>query len=219
MYSGILTSLPPTVSTFNFLFSWYIIFGTGAAVVVISLLVVFMVRYRHKKGQGPPPVHKTEGWKIVLVTVLISLTVLTAAEYQTFAAFGNIEIPSQCSQVPSPCVTIHLVAFQWGWNFTYPDGKFAVSTQNQPLTVPAGKIVIVNITSKDVFHSFGIPMLAVKEDAIPGKVNQLWFLIPDVGTYNDAIRCYELCGVGHAFMVANLTVIDAGSWKMLYGGP
>lgn len=211
--------VPPTVSTFDYLFNWYLIFGVGASVIVIALLAFFMIRYRHRGEQGPPPVHKTEGWKIVLVTVLISMTVLTAAEYQTFASFSNIVIPSQCKAVPTPCVTIHLAGFQWGWNFTYPNGKFAVSTQNQPLTVPAGKIVILNITSKDVFHSFGIPMLAVKEDAIPGKVNQLWFMVSDTGVYKDAIRCYELCGVGHAFMLANLTAIDSATWQSQYGAP
>ncbi|MDA4123835.1 MAG: cytochrome c oxidase subunit II [Thaumarchaeota archaeon] len=218
MYSGILSSLPSTVATYDFLFNWYLFFGVGAAVVVISLLVFFMYRYRYRGESGPPPVHKTEGWKIVLVTVLISISVLTAAEYQTFASFGNIEMPSQCSAIPDPCVTIRLSAFQWGWNFTYPDGKFAVSTQNQPLTVPAGTIVIMNITSKDVFHSFGIPMLDVKEDAVPGKVNQLWFMASNTGFYTDAIRCFELCGVGHAFMLGNVSVIDAATWQTQFGG-
>ncbi len=217
MYSGILSSLPSTVATYDFLFNWYLFFGVGAAVVVISLLAFFMIKYRYRGEKGPPPVHKTEGWKIVLVTVLISVSVLTAAEYQTFASFGNIEIPSECSTVPSSCVTIHLTAFQWGWNFTYPNGKFAVSTQNQPLTVPAGKIIIINITSRDVFHSFGIPMLDVKEDAVPGKVNQLWFMATNTGFFTDAIRCFELCGVGHAFMLGNFSVIDAASWQTQFG--
>ncbi len=217
MYSGILSSPPPTTATYDFLFNLYLVFGAGAAVIVISLLAYFMIRYRYRGEKGPLPPHKTEGWKIVLVTVLISISFLSAAEYQTFASFSNIEIPSQCTAVPSPCVTIGLRAFQWGWNFTYPNGKFAVSTQNQPLTVPLGKIVILNITSKDVFHSFGIPMLDVKEDAIPGKVNQLWFETTGMGFYKDAIRCFELCGVGHAYMLGNLSVIDASAWQAQYG--
>ena len=217
MLSGLPLTAPPTVSTFDSLLNWYLFFGIGAAIVVISMVLIFSVKYRYRGEQGPPPKHKTEGWKIVLVTVLISVSILTAAEYQTSASFSNIEIPSQCSQVPNPCVTIHVLGFQWGWNFTYPNGKFAVSTANQPLTIPVNTIVVMNITSKDVFHTFGITMFAVKEDAIPGRTNQLWFEATTLGTYPLAIRCFELCGVGHAFMDANLTVIDDATWQTSFG--
>ncbi len=234
MHSGIL-SAPPTTATFDSLLNWYLLFGFGAAIIVIALLAVFMVRYRYRGETEPLPAHKTEGWKIILVTILISLTVLTTAEYQTFASFNNIEIPSNATcmaNTGSPCVTIHLRTFQWGWNFTYPNGKFTLNN----LTVPAGRDVIINITSKDVFHSFGIDMLAVKEDSIPGKTNQLWFSVPTVrvtppaevklacnsaGTsclYVNAIRCFELCGVGHALMWANFTVVSQSTWSAWTGG-
>jgi cytochrome c oxidase subunit 2 len=205
MLTGLLSTTPPTTATYDFLYNWYLFFGMGAAIVVISLLAFFMVRYRARGQTGPAPHHKTEGWKIVLVTVLISVTILAAAEYQTFASFSNIEIPNDPG-----AVHIQVLAFQWGWNFTYPNGRFTLNN----LTVPAGETVILNITSRDVFHSFGIPFLAVKEDAIPGKVNQLWFEIP-AGTQIpvDPIRCYELCGVGHAFMMANITLVSQSTWN------
>jgi len=210
MHTGLLSALPPTTATFDFLFNWYLFFGLGAAVVVISLLAFFMVRYRSRGKSDPPLHHKTEGWKIVLVTAMISLTILSVAEYQTFASFSNIEIPNDPN-----AVHINVVAFQWGWNFTYPNGKYMLNN----LTVPEGRTVILNITSRDVFHSFGIPFLAEKEDAIPGRVNQLWFEVP-AGTQVpiDAIRCYELCGVGHAFMMANLTVVSQTAWNKWVGG-
>jgi cytochrome c oxidase subunit 2 len=230
MYSGLPFVVPPTISTYDNLLNIYLLFGVGAGVVVTALLAIFMVRYRAKGKDGPPVEHKTEGWKIVLVTVLISITILSTAEYATFASFGNIEIPSQCSQVPSPCINIGVEAFQWGWNFNYTNGKVLLNN----LTVPAGSIVILTIRSKDVFHSFSIEMLAVKEDAIPGKTNQLWFEVPSVQfasgnvkavcntsvsscVYQDAIRCFELCGVGHAFMDANLNVTDAQTWNAFIG--
>jgi cytochrome c oxidase subunit II len=240
MLSGLL-AVPPTTGTFDSLLNLYLIFGIGAAVIVISLLAFFMYRYRYRGQKSPMPEHKVEGWKIVLVTVLISISVLTTAEYSTFASFNNIVIPNDAScvkQTNYPCVYIGVRAFQWGWNFTYPDGKFYLSTEGQSLTVPAGRIVVLNITSKDVFHSMGITMLAEKEDAIPGKTNQMWFMVPspkvsttpDVAavdcnssgascTYVDAIRCFELCGVGHATMWGNLTVVDLPTWNAFVGGP
>jgi len=235
MYSGILT-VPPTTGTFDSLLNWYLAFGAGAAIITITLLTVFMIRYRYRGEKTPMPKHKTEGWKIVLVTVLISLTVLTTAEYQTFASFSNSEIPTNTTCIQKtglPCVEINLLAFQWGWNFTYPNGKYELNN----LTVPAGRYVVINITSKDVFHSLGIDMLAEKEDAIPGKVNQMWFSVPSVsvsappevlvqcnsaGTsclYINAIKCFELCGVGHARMWANFTVVSQATWNAWNGGP
>ena len=201
--------VPPTRATYDFLFNWYLFFGTGAAIIVISLLAYFMIRYRSRGESGPAPEHKVEGWKIVLVTVLISISVLAAAQYQTFAAFSNIEVPNDPN-----AVRIQVRGFQWGWNFTYPNGDYRVGN----LTVPAGRTVILDITSRDVFHAFGISSLAVKEDAIPGKVNHLWFMVPEPGFHENAIRCFELCGVGHVFMVADLTVVSQASWDAWMGG-
>jgi cytochrome c oxidase subunit II len=248
MYSGTL-AVPPTTSTFNSLLDWYLTFGIGAAVIVISLLVFFMIRYRDRGQKTPMPEHKVEGWKVVLITVLISVSVLTAAEYQTFASFGNIEIPDSATcmqQTNYPCVQVCVEAFQWGWNYTYPkagmtcdqsyySGLYSGKPGN--LTVPVGWYVVLNISSRDVFHSMGITMLAEKEDAVPGRVNQMWFSVPtekvgttpDVAavtcnsagtscTYVDAIRCFELCGIGHATMWANLTVVSQATWDAWTGG-
>ena len=246
MHSGIL-AVPPTTGTFDSLLNWYLLFGIGAAIVVITLLVVFMVRYRYRGQKTPMPKHKTEGWKIVLVTVLISVSILTAAEYQTFSSFSNITIPDESSCMATtnhPCVQVCVEAYQWGWNYTYPkpgmtcaqsyySGFYSGGAGN--LTVPAGWDVVLNLSSKDVFHSMGITMLSVKEDAIPGKVNQMWFMVPqlkvattpDVAAvvcsadscfYQWAVRCFELCGVGHATMQANFTVVSQSEWLSWTGG-
>jgi cytochrome c oxidase subunit II len=247
MYSGA-PAVPPTTATFDSLLNWYLLFGLGASIIVITLLGIFMVRYRYRGERGILPEHKTEGWKIVLVTVLISLTVLTTAEYQTFASFSNIEVPNNAKCVQDtghPCLQVCVGAFQWGWNFTYPmagqtcaQAKYkghSIGHSIGNLTVPMGREIVLNISSKDVFHSFGITMFAVKEDGIPGKVNQLWFsapslqvpTTPDVGApkcndnscfYKWAIRCFELCGIGHATMQANLTIVSQASWNAFAGG-
>ena len=246
MLSGLL-AVPPTVGTYDHLLDVYLTFGIGAAVIVISMLVLFMHRYRYRGEKTPMPKHKVEGWKVVAVTLLISISVLTTAEYATFASFSNIEVPGNAACMKNtglPCVTVCVQAFQWGWNYTYPKpgqtcaqsyytGLYSGEPGN--LTVPMGYDVVLNITSTDVFHSMGITMLAQKEDAIPGRINQMWFMIPtlkvpttpDVAavvcnssscSYQWAIRCFELCGVGHAHMVANLTVVSQATWLAWTGG-
>ena len=248
MLSGLL-AVPPTTGTFDSLLNLYLLFGIGAAIIVISMLAFFMYRYRYRGQKTPMPEHKVEGWKIVLITVLITGSVLTTAEYSTFASFSNIEIPSNATCVKNtgqPCVQVCVEAYQWGWNYTYPkpgqtcsqsyySGLYSGSSGN--LTVPLGRDIVLNLTSTDVFHSMGITMLAEKEDAVPGRVNQMWFMIPSLqvpttpdvakvtcnaaGTscmYLDAVRCFELCGVGHAEMWANLTVVSQATWTAWTGG-
>ena len=202
MLSGIL-AVPPTTGTFDFLFSWYLTSAIIAGGFVIGLILFFTVKYRAKPG-SPPATKGPESLWVVVAVVAVMALVLGAAGYQTFASSTNIEVPHT-----SNSVTILVTGFQWGWNFTYPNGRFDVGN----LTVPAGRVVILNVTSRDVYHTFGISMLAVKEDAIPGKINQLWFEVPQPGFFLDAIRCYELCGLGHAFMMANLTAVSQSSWS------
>jgi len=76
--------------------------------------------------------------------------------------------------------------------------------------------VILNITSADVFHSFGIPDFKIKRDAIPGRVNQAWFVAEQSGIFPEAIRCYELCGTGHALMMADLIIQSPDSFHDWY---
>ncbi len=201
MYS-VMLAVPPTTATFDFVYNWYLVSAIIAGGFVVGLLLFMAVRYRAREG-APPPAKGPESTWIALAVVVIMAVALGAAGYQTFAAATNIEIPNTPNSV-----TIKVTAFQWGWNFTYPNGHFALNN----LTVPANRVIVLNVTSRDVYHAFGIPMLAVKEDAIPGKVNQLWFEVPTPGVYKDAIHCFELCGVGHAFMIANLTVVSQTSW-------
>ena len=195
--------LPPTTATYDYVWNWYLISAIIAGGFVIGLLLFLAVKYRNREG-APPPRKGPESIWIAVAVVVIMASALFAAGYQTYAAGSNIEIPNNPN-----AITIRVTGFQWGWNFTYPNGAFAVGN----LTVPANTVIIVNVTSRDVYHTFGIAMLAVKEDAIPGQINQLWFEVPTVGEYTDAIHCFQLCGIGHAFMMANLTVVSQGAWS------
>lgn len=131
--------------------------------------------------------------------------VLGGAAFASFQAIGVYNNPPHGWNDPNALhVNVTAQRFFWSFNCTSGCGVAGV------LTVKAGTVVILNITSIDVFHSFGIPDLRVKADAIPGKFNLVWFEVMTPGmcsaTVPCRIQCYELCGPGHAFMIAKLIV-------------
>ncbi len=146
---------------------------------------------------------------------------------------------------PATAVNIRVVAEQFAWNFHYPgkDGKFgktdpkhidtainAVGVDRSgegkddvisgELHVPVGEAVICQISSKDVIHSFGVPVLRVKQDAMPGMRIPVWFKAVKTGTYE--VACAQLCGNNHYKMKA-LIVIEPrdqyDAWLEKKGAP
>lgn len=209
MLGAYLSAQPPTVQIWDSLYNLYNVFGAIAAVLVISYLVYSVFRNRQKDGSTRPKENRAEegvNWKNVLLTLAITSTVLFVVEFQTFNSEGLV-VPPQSADA----LHIGVIGQQWSWTFVYPNGAKVVGN----LTVPAGRTVILNITSTDVAHSFGITGLDVAKDAIPGRYNALWFKAPsDNSIYT--IRCKELCGVGHAFMTAKLTVVSQIAYDSWY---
>jgi cytochrome c oxidase subunit 2 len=106
-------------------------------------------------------------------------------------------------------VRIEINAHQWAWDARYagPDGKF--NTQDDivslnDLHVPVGRPITFQLASTDVIHSFYLPNFRVKQDAVPGMINRLWFRPKETGTFE--IGCAQHCGVNHYKMRAVLTV-------------
>ena len=209
MFGGYLATVPPTVEIWSSLFNLYNILGAIAGVLVISYLVYNILRNRRKNDSTKLPEHRGEervNWKKVLFTLVITSSVLFVVELQTFNSIPLI-VPPQSADA----LHIGVIGQQWSWTFVYPNGVRVVGN----LTVPSGKVIILNISSTDVTHSFAITGLDVAIDANPGRYNTLWFSTADSNsTYT--IRCKELCGLGHAFMTAKLTVIDQSAYDNWY---
>jgi cytochrome c oxidase subunit 2 len=102
---------------------------------------------------------------------------------------------------------VEVEAHQFYWLFKYPDGAESINT----LRVPVGKVVTLEVTSADVAHSWWVPALGGKIDAIPGKVNHTWFKAERAGTF--AVRCAEFCGYQHAAMRGFVQVVKAAQTK------
>jgi cytochrome c oxidase subunit 2 len=98
-------------------------------------------------------------------------------------------------------VHVKIVGHQWWWEFEYPEFKFTTANE---LHLPANAIVSVDLESVDVIHSFWVPQLGGKTDAIPGRTNQMWFQAGQIGTFHG--QCAEFCGIQHADMRFSVVV-------------
>jgi cytochrome c oxidase subunit II len=202
----------PTVAIYTNLLNWYLFLGfaAGAVVTVWMMYNIFTNRAKHVKEA--PKYHEEEGgwgnWKTVLMTLLVTGSVLAFVEYETFASVGLIVPPA------GDPITIGVTGQQFAWVFTYPNGHVQVDN----LTVPQDEIVVLNITSIDVDHSFSIQSLDVGKDALPGEYSTVWFNATNLGTFVHDIRCREICGVGHATMIGNFTVVTQQAYNTWYTG-
>jgi cytochrome c oxidase subunit II len=192
-----LTVAAPTATTWQSLYDLYWTLAIIAGTITIGALVFFTIKYRSKTGIGASSEteRKTSLRPVMIIVILMAITLGSAA----FESFQAIAVYNSRLNDPSAIhVSVTAQRFSWSFNCTSGCGVAGV------LTVPHNTTIVLDITSIDVFHSFGIPALKVKADAIPGRTNTIWFSAP-AGVYR--IQCYELCGTGHAFMVAKLIVV------------
>ncbi len=205
-----------TADLFSQLFSTFSTLALLVGVVVFALMAYLIIRYR-ARGVEPDPddaprlgrVSEARGHaRTAIISVGLSSIIVGVLIFGTFVVNNQINtIPSQCTPPPGQCLYIQVNGYRFGWNFTYPNGAFL----NDNLTIPSGRIVVLVITSKDVFHSFGIDDFRVKKDAIPGLTNKMWFIANSEVSH--LARCFELCGAGHAFMSAKVTVVSPGHFQ------
>jgi cytochrome c oxidase subunit 2 len=174
---------------------------TGIILVLVeAILIVFVIRYR--RGRRPrdaegPQVHGAT--RLELIWTAIPVLILAGIAAFVFYKLPGIKDVPKAKAGNEP-VEIRIDAHQFYWQFTYPNGAVSIDE----LHAPVGKVVKVAIHSQDVDHSWWIPELDGKFDAIPGVVNHTWFRARRIGTYRG--QCGEFCGVFHAAMNADVKI-------------
>jgi cytochrome c oxidase subunit 2 len=181
--------------------AYYLILGFTAAIFVLveSLLVVFVWKYRSRGRDRSVEGAQVHGHtRLELIWTAFPVVILAV-----IAAFVFYELPS-IDSAPAAANPIHITieGHQYYWQFDYPNGSRSIGT----LHVPTGAVVDLKVVSPDVIHSWWIPALGGKIQAIPGRTNHFWFRADKSGSYQG--QCAELCGVFHASMQA---VVQAGS--------
>ncbi len=114
---------------------------------------------------------------------------------------------------------IWVTGFQFGWQFDYNVDGETITTIGA-VVVPSDTVIEFKVTSRDVFHTFGFAEFKVKIDALPGIVNSMWIKTPEEPGEVYKAYCYELCGIGHSLMVADMIVVDKNEFFQAYeAGP
>ena len=179
---------------------YFIIITTilGAAGVFLTA-IFFFVRYRRRSDTDVTP---------FVTPRLLHEALFIGVPLTLFLVWFGIGYPQylRLSTPPADAMDVFVQGKKWMWKFAYPGGPNAIDS----LRVPANRPVRLLITSRDVIHSFFVPALRIKMDALPGRYTQTWFVADRPGRYE--IFCAEYCGLGHSSMLGELVVMPAADF-------
>ena len=212
-----ITAISQRVYELHMLMFWWCV---AIGIFVFGWMIYSLVVFRKSRGAVPDTklVHNTRAeiiWTVLPVFILIGMAVPATRTLIETEDATNTEL------------TIRITGYQWKWGYQYLDAGVEVFSTldrasnaarqlgsgidpatvpnyllnvDHPLVVPAGVKVRLLVTAQDVIHSWWVPVLAIKKDAIPGFINEAWFKIDpkNIGLYRG--QCAELCGRDHGFM-------------------
>jgi cytochrome c oxidase subunit II len=202
--AGPLSALDPAGPAAASIRQLFVVLLAIAAFALVLILGLFVLSFKDRRRREVPV-----GLFLIgggLVFPLVALTGVTV--------YGVIlgEVITGARTIPA--IRIEARAERWRWEFTRP-GASGPIVRHDVLDIPAGEPVELTITSSDVIHSFWVPRLGGKMDAIPGSVNRLIIRADAPGRYLGV--CAEFCGTGHTAMTITVEAHDAATWRALQG--
>lgn len=198
----------PVMQAVDDLHNFVLIMMTAITIFVLILIIYVVIRFR--KSANPIPSKRSHHAVLEVLWTAIPVVILI------FMAIPSFKLVYQQDVIPEVDMTIKVIGHQWYWQYQYPDqedlsfesylipeeelqpGQPRLLTVDNRLVLPINKNIQVLITAGDVLHSFAMPSLGVKKDAVPGRLNETWMKIEKVGVYRG--QCSEICGEGHGYM-------------------
>ncbi len=226
----------PNAEAIRSLYLW--IFGLGCVVFfgVGGLLIWTVMKYRSSKGAVAVRVHGNNrleiGWTVGAALLLVLISVVTFLKLDQIknppnSSANGLATPKNVAFASGPAkpslppngrsLKIDVNGQQYVWRYSYADAD--TSNLNnvfayEQMVVPTNTTVTLSIRAQDVQHSWWIPELGGKFDAVPGYTNYTWFKISEPGVYEG--QCAELCGRGHASMIASVKAVSPDEFKLWY---
>jgi cytochrome c oxidase subunit 2 len=197
----------------------------GIFIVVFGTM--FYSLYAHRKSKGYKAAHFHENTTVEVIWTVIPFVILMGMAYPAAKVVIDMKDTSNSD------MTIKVTGYQWKWGYDYlqdgvsffselatpPEEIHNVMAKDpnyllevdHPVVVPINKRVRLLITANDVIHAWWMPAFAVKQDAIPGFIRDVWFKADRLGTFRG--QCAELCGKEHGFMPIVLKVVSEDDYK------
>ena len=211
----------------------YLLILVMAAVVFVGvegLLIWFMIKFKARRGRVAAQIHGNTrleiGWTIGAAVILVFITAVTFIKLpgikdpavsdidaQGNPVASNALFASTDQQPPPKGDTLRIVVDgqQYVWRYQYPVQDDKTVFAYEEMVVPVGMTVLLTITADDVVHSWWIPELGGKMDAVPGYTNKTWFKATRPGTFKG--QCAELCGRNHANMTARVRAVPFDEYQ------
>ncbi|WP_394269322.1 cytochrome c oxidase subunit II [Qipengyuania sp.] len=203
----------------------------GICVLVLALLLYVVLRFN--KRANPVPSKTSHNTMVEVIWTVVPALILLGIAVPSISL-----IAKQYRAPPADAITIKATGYQWYWGYSYPDnGDFEIVSNmldeqeaeaagephqlavDNRMVVPVGVPIRLQTTAADVIHSFAVPSLWFKLDAVPGRLNERMIQIDEPGVYYG--QCSELCGARHAYMpiaVEALPLDQYNAWVLAQGG-
>lgn len=197
------------------------------AIGVVVFGVMFYSMIVHRKANGAKAANFHESTALEIAWTLVPLVILVVMAYPATKSLIKLYDTSESE------VDIVITGYQWYWKYEYldqdvsffsrlstpqeqirnqaPKGEHYLLEVDEPLVIPINQKVRFLVTSNDVIHSWWVPDLAVKRDAVPGYINESWAKVEQVGTYRGV--CAELCGKDHGFMPVVVKAVEEDEYE------
>ncbi len=178
---------------------------------VVAQLVFFYFIFRYRRKPGVRAQYVTGETRGQFAWVLVPLILVVACDGWIDVATARVW-HSIKEELPPADLTVRVTGQQWAWTFRHPGPDGKLDTEDDIVTVdqlhvPLDRVCHFELESKDVLHSFSVPIFRLKQDAIPGRTIKGWFKATRSGQYD--IQCTEICGMGHAMMAARIFIESA----------
>ncbi len=196
--------LPEQASTFaadvDWIHNWITDLSVFFTVAIFGAAVYYAIRYRQKGDKPHPTPAITGDHRLEVIWTVVPTIIIIFIAAEGYLGYKHMRTP------PKDTLDINVTAKKWDWTFEYSNGK----KLTDEFVVPVDRPVKIILQSRDVLHSFFIPEMRVKKDAVPGMYTWLWFQPIKTGNYR--VFCTEYCGDDHSGMMAQLKVVSRAEY-------
>jgi cytochrome c oxidase subunit 2 len=186
---------------------WLILIITGVIFVLVEgALILFVIKYRRGRRARTADGAQVHGnTRLEIAWTAVPVLIVAVIVGYVFSTLPDVTDVPKASAANT--VDVRIQAQQYYWLFEYPGGQVSIDR----LVVPVDAVVNETVVAVDVVHGWWVPELSPQVDAIPGRVNHMWFKADKVGSYD--AKCTQLCGIRHAQMKATVEVVTRPEYE------